>query len=325
MASETPDYYKVLGVGEKDTQDEIKRAWRKLAVKYHPDAQQGKSDAEKKQAEDKMKAVNEAYSVLGDEEKRKTYDQFRMNPFAGATQGGGTGYGNAGGTQYYTTTSGNWADILNQMFGGMGGGGGFRTSPMGVDYDLADILNGMGGGYGTASGNMYTGRGGGGRDVNAELDVPLETLLAGGEVSALFDGKEINLKIKKGTRSGTKLRLRGRGAAGANGKSGDLYVTLKATGIEPGTEIRGDDVVCAFRVPFDVAILGGTVTKRLPNGKTIKLKVPEDTQAGKQFSISGAGFGRSGKCVLVTEITVPRSTSKKVKDAIRGVQGDIEH
>lgn len=318
MAAETPDYYKVLGVGEKATQDEIKKAWRKLAVKYHPDAQQGKSDSEKKEAEERMKAVNEAYSVLGDEEKRKTYDQFRMNPFAGASQGGGAGYGGSGGARSYTTASGNWADILDQMFGGMGGGGGFRTSPMGVDYDLADILNGMGGS------SMYSGRGGRGRDVNAELEVPLETLLSGGEVAALFDGKEINLKIKKGTRNGAKLRLRGRGTAGTNGKNGDLYVTLKATGIEPGTEIRGDDVICAFRVPFDVAILGGTVTKRLPNGKTIKLKVPEDTQAGKQFSISGAGFGRDGKCILVTEITVPRVTSQRVKDAIRNVQGDIE-
>ena len=244
------DYYRVLGVDKTATSDAIKKAYRKLAKKYHPDANDNNP-----QAEAKFKEVQEAYDILSDEEKRKLYDQFGFAAFDGsAGPGGGNPYG-SGGT---------WQQFRNGGFSGFSGGPGgtyheFRFN--GSNMDIDDILkqafgSGGFGGFGRSSGGQtYRSSGGfgGGRaagqssgspdkdipvregvllqkgsDVYTMVRVPFETAVLGGEVLVPTPDGQVKCKVKEGTQPGSKIRLRGKGMPKRNGSGrGDEYVTVE--------------------------------------------------------------------------------------------------
>ena len=298
MPQSAPDYYKILGVPEDATQDDIKKAFRELARKWHPDMNKSPD------AEERFKEINEAYEVLKDDKKRATYDSYRKNPFgspAGGYGGGSPFAGGTGGTwtdgngTTWTYTSGDgidWSDILEQMNIGMGS----TRRPGGGSYGFSDILSSM-----------------------------FDSLLNGGRhtITMNIDGRDetFTVNVKKGIKPNSKLRFKGKGRTGANGNRGALVVKL-VTDVPEGVTIDGNDVVQVVDVPFDVAVLGGKMPVRLVNGKTINLNVPSDTSSGKRLTVRGAGFD-GGDDVMVVNVTVPHKTTDRLKEALRRLEGDI--
>lgn len=263
---EYKDFYHVLGVEKDATNAEIKKAYRQLAKRYHPDKNAGD-----KAAEEKFKEVNEAFEVLGDEEKRKKYDRFGAtgnftdgmdfdpNDFASAF-GGFSGFGNGGTTYTYTSTDGgDFSDFLNEIFGGgfSGGRGGFSTVDMNDMFGQADgpgrhgsrggYANSHGsysGGYGFSGGAGYQnqgfdggsgGFGSGGqskpRDIETEMEITLQEAFQGKESKVAFNTgggrKIVNVKIPAGILPGKKIKLKGQGPKDATGTAGDLYIKIK--------------------------------------------------------------------------------------------------
>ena len=275
------DYYKVLGVDKKATQDEIKKAYRKLAVKYHPDKNKGN-----KEAENKFKEVNEANEVLSDKEKRKKYDELGENwkyyqQSGGADQGfDWSRYSNQGGRgqQQYT-----YEGDLNDSFGG----GGFS--------DFFETLFGQGFG-----GTQTRGRQGArkakmkGEDISAEMSITLEDSYTGAEKMFDLDGQSIKLKIKPGIADGQTLKLGGKGNAGYNGGSaGDLLLRIHVLK-DPLYERKGDDLYTDVRVNLYSSVLGGKSSLRTFKG-TININIPKESQNGKVLRLQGMGMPKYGK------------------------------
>lgn len=195
------DYYEVLGVPKTATADEIKKAYRKLAKQYHPDANNGN-----KASEQKFIRVNEAYDTLGNEKKRKEYDAARENPFRGA----GGSYG-AGGNPF-------------------GGGGQWSSRTINMDDlgDLGDLLGGLGGMFGRGARGGFRGAGAQTQrslDVEAKCEIPPWIAALGGKIDVRVSDKTLTVKVPAGARSGQKLRLHGQGMS-AGGKTGDLLIEL---------------------------------------------------------------------------------------------------
>ena len=279
------DYYKVLGVSKSASQDEIKKAFRKLAMKYHPDKNPGD-----KAAEAKFKEVNEANEVIGDPEKRKKYDELGSNWKAYQQGGGGGGgfdwgkyqqqYGGNGGQTYST----NFGDF-GSAFGG--GGGGF-----------SDFFEAFFGGAGSG----FTGskqRGGRkqqlkGEDMQAELPITLEDAYNGAEKLFELGGQTIKLKIKKGAYDGQTLKLAGKGYPGHNnGPNGDLLLTLKLEKHALYNRID-DDLYMDLPVDIYTAVLGGKLDVTTLKGK-IKITIPPETSNGKTLRLGGLGMPKYGK------------------------------
>lgn len=325
--SEKRDYYEVLGVEKKATPDEIKSAYRKMAMKYHPDR-----NPEDKQAEEKFKEANEAYEVLSDESKRSNYDQFGHAGVDGAGYGGFGGGGFAGG---------GFEDIFSDIFSAFGGGGGFssgfggtrrrgrsnRGSDMKIEVNLAfkEAVFGVEKkikikrkeectqchGTGAASGSeaKTCTRCNGSGQIYSRQQTPFGTIQqviecpeCHGEGTIIekpcekckgtgVESKErtINIKIPAGVDDGSVLPLRGEGNAGPNnGGKGDLFVYI---GVRPDPVFRRDEDDVYFEMPitFTQAALGDNVVVPTLDGK-IKLKIPEGTQNGKVFRIKGKGI-----------------------------------
>ena len=257
------DYYAVLGVPKTATQDEIRKAFRKLARTHHPDVAK-----DKKTAESKFKELNEANEVLSDPEKRKRYDELgadwdsprRPGPQPGGQQPGGMDFGGGG-----------FSDFFEAFFGG-GGAAKKRKSGFGA----------------------FAQRGG---DVELELAVMIEEALHGGRKSLVLDraGREetVTVNIPRGVRAGQKIRLAGQGGEGiGGGERGDLFLRVK---IAPHVDYRADgfDLIRAVPVPVWSAVLGGDVEVPTPDG-TVKMKIPAGTQPGQKFRLKGRGLP-SGK------------------------------
>lgn len=323
MQGNEPDYYKVLGVSKDATQKDIKKAWRDLARKYHPDAQHGKSESEQKHAEDMMKRINDAYSVIGDEKKRKAYDDYRANPFAYATNGSGTGQS----TPWSDAQSAqDFAKILETLFGSRSSGtyNAYNTNKQYTQGNpFGDIF-----GFGNNTGGMngYTvdniGQPTQPLDIDVSMTIPLQTALNGSkETVRIPSGKTVSITIPKGTRNGQTIRLKGLGDE-SNGHKGNMNVTVSIN-MPQSIMIDGDDIHCPVDVRFDRAMLGGQVMANLPSGKTIRLKVPKGTMAGKTFVIPHEGFGTNGRCLLETRITVPGVVSKKTEGILEQVSQSL--
>lgn len=296
------NYYDILGVKRDATDDEIKKAFRKLAAKYHPDA--GGDEA-------KFKEVSEAYTTLSDKQKRKEYDQLLMF-------GGIPGAGRPGGYGGYTTNvGGNWQDI----FGGMGGGDGFGG------FDFSTIF---GGGAGRASRPTK------GTDLTISIDVTFDEAFSGGSrkvsyrVPSTGVEQSLTVKIPAGAVDGGKLRYRGRGEAGVNGgPAGDLVITTHVAD-HPLFKRDGADVRMELPLSMYEAALGTTVDVPTPTGKTVRLKVPAGTQPGKTFRFKDLGApnvkrkGSVGALYVTVQVKVPTMLSKKERDALEALQAADE-
>ena len=301
MAS-TPDYYKTLGVPRTATADEIKKAFRKLARKHHPDA--GGDEA-------KFKELNEAYEVLSDEKKRALYDQ----------------YGTANENQIPQGWGGGQGFNVEDIFGG-GGAGGFGGS-------WADILESIRHGEGAFGGNWDFGGGFGGQpqprrgqDMNVTLNVTFDEAFNGTEkrITVRIPGKSESdthtVKVPAGAVDGGRVRLKGQGAPGENGgAAGDLLITTK---IDAHPYFGRDKADVTVDLPINVAeaALGASIVVPTPDGKMIKVKVPAGTQDGKVLTIKGKGApdlknkGQFGNLKIQIHVEVPTDMNDEQKKAM---------
>ncbi|RMG66854.1 MAG: J domain-containing protein [Calditrichaeota bacterium] len=269
------DYCKILGVSETASQDEIKRAYRELAKKYHPDAVGGD-----KAKEERFKEISEAYSVLSDPAKRKEYDTMRRNPFAGQ-QGGYDFQGAPGGFRVHFES----ADLgdLSDLFGDFVGRGSRTGESFSRFFDLGDL-------FGNARQKTRTRRATTGADVEAQITIPFELAVNGGEtVISTGTGKRIKIKIPPGTEDGKRIRIRGQGQPSPNGgPAGDLFVVIRVAP-HPEFERKGKDIYSTLHINLAEAVLGTEKTVQTVGGKRVKLKIPPGTSSGKLFRLPGLG------------------------------------
>ena len=319
------DYYEVLGVSRDADKNTIKKAYRKLAKKYHPDTNQGNV-----QAAERFKEATEAYNILSDPEKKKMYDQFGHAAFDGSGAAGGAyggAYGrNGGGTyqyagpdgtfhEYHFEGNGDMDDFLKNIFGGSFGGfgGATRSSSKGSRSGFSGSgFSGSGfGGSGFSGsgfgGSGFSGSGFGesgsyanysqdGADVTAEITVGFDEAAFGCEkVIHLTEnngkavGKALKVKIPAGIDTGKSIRLRGKGNPGINGgKAGDLLLKVKVAS-KPGYERKGMDVYTTVRVPFATAVLGGEAKVETLHGNVL-CKINPGTQSGTKIRLRGKGI-----------------------------------
>lgn len=295
----TKDYYDLLGVSKKASGEEIKRAYRKLAMKYHPDR-----NPNKKEAEERFKEINEAYAVLSDKEKRKQYDTFGAEGFRQRF------------SQEDIFRGFDFDEILSGIFGGRGR----RESRFGGrgGFDFGDLFSGQGGFQ--DMGRMPQK----GEDILYELSISLEEAASGGEkrVSYRKNGRigEVSVKIPKGIPTGKKLRLAGKGMEGRNGgPPGDLYLQISVRE-HPIFSREGDDLVVEKEVSFSEAVLGTMVEVPTLEGKK-RVKVPPGTQSHTKMRLKGLGLprfqreGRGDELVKVI-VRVPKRVSEKSKKLI---------
>ena len=327
------DYYEVLGVSQDADKNTIKKAYRKLAKKYHPDTNQGNA-----QAAERFKEATEAYNILSDPETKKMYDQFGHAAFDGSGAAGGA-YGgaysrNGGGTyqyagpdgtfhEYHFEGNGDMDDFLKNIFGGSFGGfgGATRSSSKGSRSGFSGSGFGESGSYGNYSQ--------GGADVTAEITVGFDEAAFGCEkVIHLTEnngkavGKALKVKIPAGIDTGKSIRLRGKGNPGINGgKAGDLLLKVKVAS-KPGYERKGMDVYTTVRVPFTTAVLGGEAKVETLHGNVL-CKINPGTQSGTKIRLRGKGIvsmkdkNQHGDQYVTVQIDVPGNLSEEAKRKLR--------
>ena len=319
------DFYKTLGVDKSASQDEIKKAYRKLAMKHHPDQNKDNPDAEAK-----FKEVNEAYDILKDEEKRAAYDQYGSAAFDGSMGGGPGGAGGFGGG-FGGGGFGGFSDIFEDMFGGgFGGGarGGRNASRRGSDLqytmevsledayrgkeatikipvqETCDACSGSGASPGTSEETCGT-CGGAGRMRAQQGFFTIERAChtCGGSGKVIKDpckkchgqgrvrkDKTLKVQIPAGIDTGRRIRLAGEGEAGTRGgPNGDLYVLIA---VKPHKFFKrdGTNLHCRVPIPMTTAALGGEIEAPTIEGTKTRVKIPAGTQTGQQFRLKGKGM-----------------------------------
>lgn len=317
---EYKDYYKILGVERDASESDIKKAFRKLARKYHPDVQGSES------SEEKFKEINEAYQVLSDTEKRQKYDQFgaHYNQYSRAggrpedfNWGQWRTQGQPGGGAYQTHRVS--AEELEQMFGNLGGIGG-----MGGGGGFSDFFETLFGGFGGAQGSQQRMRQTSDQlDADHEVEITLEEAHNGTtRVLAWEDGRKIEAKIPPGVQTGSKIRLRGQGRRSARGgASGDLYLKIKVLP-HPLFKREGDDLHTEVPVGLYDALLGGEVEIAAID-KRVKLTIPPETENGKTFRLRGLGMPNMknpkhhGDLFAKINILLPKNLSDEEKKQYR--------
>ena len=304
------DYYKVLGIARSANPDEIQKAYRKLARKYHPDLLNDKGDKEKAAAKQKFQQVQHAYDVLSDPEKRGMYDQFGENfeqmggaaggnPFAGAGRGG----------------MGGFEDIFRGMGGAPRGGGGMGG--------FEEILRQMGGGQ---RGGPRTAAPPKGQDIEQEITVPFATAVLGGTHQLSLtrhNGKveSLDVKIPAGIETAQKIRLRGQGMPSpAGGPPGDLRVIVK---VAPHPNFTRSGLNLNVTVPISLleAVEGTKIDVSTPHGK-VSLAIPVGGSQGKPLRLRGMGIrtkDRSGDLLVALQIGIPKTIDHSDLEKIRGL------
>ena len=334
------DYYKTLGVSRGASADEIKKAFRKLARKYHPDINPGDQAAETK-----FKEINEAYEVLSDADKRKKYDQFGSD-WNRYQQGGSGGF--------------DWSQYVNQGGGrrvdfGSGGFGGFSGGAPGAETGFSDFFETM---FGTMGGRQTSGFGGGsrtqkGQDYEQAVDITLEEAYngtqrqirlevpqgcptcngtgvqsnnlcptCGGTGVAKQQTRTLTVKIPAGIDSGGKVRVSGEGGPGINGgPRGDLLLVVN---VLPQERYERQGLDLRYRAPIDLytLLLGGEAKISLLSGKVLTLQIPANTQNGKTFRIRGQGMPKPGTdqrgdLYVIAEAQLPSQLSSREQELVQ--------
>lgn len=288
---EYKDYYKILGVSRDASADDIRKAYRKLAMQYHPDRNPGD-----KQAEERFKEINEAYQVLNDPQKRAHYDRLGSAYSSWQQRGASGGFdwgqwaGSPGGVRV------EYGD-LNDMFGGEG---------LFSEFFRTIFGGGMGGARGGARG---------GQAYQQEIEINLEDAYSGTNVQLQTEGKRKQIKIPPGVRTGSKVRVAGAGPGGA-----DLYLIVQVRGHER-FERKGDDLHTSVTASAFTAMLGGEVEVRTLSGK-VKLTIPAGTQPEQVFRLAGRGMPRlrnpeaKGDLFVKLRVEIPRHLSSKQRELV---------
>ena len=284
------DYYKVLGVDKNASTEDIKKAYRKLARKHHPDLNPNDKEAHKK-----FQQINEANEVLSDPEKRKKYDQYgkdwqHAEQFEQARQQQQQRQSTYGGGEEFTYDfgGGDFSDFFSSIFGGKGN----RESRQ---------------------------RGFRGQDYEAELHLSLREAATTHQQTLTVNGKNIRITIHAGVENDQKIKLKGHGSPGVNGgPNGDLYITFKIAD-DPKFKRLGNDLLTTEDIDLYTAVLGGEATIDTLNGK-VKLKVPPETQNGTKVRLKGKGFpvyrneGQHGDLYVTYHVKIPTNLSDKEKE-----------
>lgn len=308
------DYYEILGVSRDADKAAIKKAYRKLAKKYHPDTNAGNP-----RAEEMFKDVTEAYNVLSDDEKRKMYDQFGQAAFdQGFSDTDGFRQSQGFREYHFNGSDGSADDIFRDIFGDIfnhkSGYGSFRSHGFGAD----DFYRG-----GFGSGSVH----GKGSDLHAEVQVSFDEAAFGCKKVISFkntDGsvQSLQISVPAGIESGKSIRLRGKGMPGTGGgQPGDLILKV-IVGEKPGFERKGMDVYSTVYVPFTTAVFGGEVTVPTIYGNVV-CKIKEGTQSGTKIRLRGKGVvsmkdsSLHGDQYVTVQIQVPRSLSPEAKKKLR--------
>ncbi len=295
MLVDTKDYYAILGVDKKATSDEIKKAYRKLAKKYHPDVA-----GNTKENVDKFKEISEAYEILSNDENRRKYDQLMddikhgRNPY-GAAAGGS---GGAGGWHTYTSTGGaggfgDWDDILSQFFG------------MGADSYSSGFARSRGFKSQTSL------------DVENIITVSLRDAYAGGKKTIrLDDGKTVDFNLPAGVLAGDRIKLTGLGRTGPDGRKGNRILQVEIAK-DDELDLNGLDVTMSVSVAPWTAVLGGKIDVR-PFDSRITVQIPANSRGGQRLKVRGQGYrdrqGRRGDLYLKLEIQNPSYISSEMRD-----------
>jgi curved DNA-binding protein len=289
------DYYKILGIDKNASQDDIKKAYRKLARKYHPDVNPNDKDAHKK-----FQQINEANEVLGDPENRKKYDQYGKDwkhgdEFEKARQQQRQHSNSRRSSEQ--TFSGDFneddfSEFFSSMFGESRSGGRRRETKFR------------------------------GQDYHAELHVGLKDAYVTHKQTLTVDGKNIRITIPAGVENGQKIRLKGYGSPGINdGPNGDLYITFQIAD-DPKLKRLGNDLYATEEIDLYTAVLGGEVTIETHGGK-VKLKVAPETQNGTKIRLKGKGFpvykkeGEFGDLYITYHVKLPTNLSEREKELFR--------
>ena len=339
------DYYEVLGIGRNADAKEIKKAYRKLAKKYHPDMNPGD-----KQAEQKFKEITEAYNVLSDTEKKKLYDQYGFaafeeggNPYGNGGQGtagngfhggfGGFDFGQNGNGGYheYHFENGNmgdmgdiFGDIFGNMFHGQNSSAGSQSSGFGGRG--VHSQSGFGGGFGGRSAQAK------GSDLHSEVSISFEDAAFGcDKMLRLSDAsgngavQTLKVHIPAGIEDGKSIRLKGKGNPGFNGgPAGDLFLKVSVAS-KAGFERKGMDVYTTTEIPFTTAVFGGEAKVSTLYGDVI-CKIPEGAQTGRKIRLRGKGIvsmkdpAVHGDQYVTIRIQVPQDLSLQAKEKLREFQ-----
>jgi curved DNA-binding protein len=295
---EYKDYYQALGVDRKAGADEIKKAYRKLALKYHPDRNPGD-----KAAEDKFKDINEAYQVLGDPTKRQRYDQLGESYNQWQQTGGSSDTFNwqdwfsqgqpAGGRRvdvrdFEDLFGGSFSDFFNTIFGGMGTTTSRqRHRPIPMNYEQA-------------------------------VSISLPEAYSGAQRSLKIGSHRYEVKIPAGAQTGTKIRIAGAGPSDQRGVKGDLYLVINVMP-DAKYERKGSDLYMDTSIPLTTAVLGGQVTIQTLAGSVV-LTIPSGTQSGQTFRLSGRGMPHlkdkqvQGDLFIKTKVVIPKQLSTKQRE-----------
>jgi len=302
------DYYKILGVDRKASSEEIKRAYRKLALKYHPDHNPDDGDAE-----EKFKEINEAYQVLSDTDKRNRYDQLG-DSYARYQQHGGT------------PGSFNWEDWFAQSPG--------RNPTGNVRVEMGDLEDLMGGGFSEFFSRIFGGAPDMGQPTTSrsrtarrgqvarptyqqEIEISLHEAFQGTTRLFEMDGRRLEVKIPPGARTGTKVRVAAAVQTAAGQQNGDLYLIIKVAN-DPRFERKDSDLYTDVTIDLYTAVLGGEANVETMSGKVV-LTVPPGTQPGQSFRLAGRGMPhlrapeKHGDILVRVKVSIPRNLSAEQK------------
>jgi len=305
---EYKDYYKILGVDRKASQDEIKKTFRKLAMKYHPD-----QNKDNKQAEEKFKEINEAYEVLSDPKKRERYDQLGSSYAQWQQRGGNPG-------------NFNWNEWVNSQ-GAQGNQGDFED----IFGGFSDFFSAIFGGMPVSGRTQYRqATRPGARQVQRQpanfeqkVQITLEERDSGTQRILQIEDRRIEVKIPAGAKNGTKVRVAGAGPASGYGQKSDIYLVIE---VLPHTKytLDGSDLTTEVKVDLFTAVLGGTVTVNTLSGN-VSLTIPPGTQPGQKFRLAGRGMPelKSPKTLGNLYVQVKVEIPKKLTDEQKRLFEDL--
>ncbi len=313
---EYKDYYKILGVDRKASKEEIKKSYRKLALKYHPDRNPGD-----KQSEEKFKELNEAYQVLGDSEKRAHYDQlgesytrwqqhggapggFRWEDWVAQTPGGGNVRVEVGNLEdlFGGGGLGDFSEFFRRIFGGMGAAADFNREMRGQ----------------RRSGTRYVTA-----DIQHEVEISLSEAFHGTTRRIEIDGRRLEVKIPRGARTGTKIRV-ANAVTAPDGQKSDLYLIVRVAD-DPNFERKGNNLYTDVSIDLYKAVLGGEVTVRTLAGNVV-LTVPPGTQPGQSIRLSGQGMpqisrpDQRGDFFVRIKVKLPRNLSPEQRELFQKLE-----